>query len=173
MGEKIGHRAAAKVPKPPPAIVFLETKRLIGRATQPPLPVKRLSVDRLRNPAHVVVLPPVRPHLRHAPKASTLDQINRIAEVRPAALLHPALQNLLARPDSMGQRRALFKRVRNRLLKIHIFPGSQSVDRHAHMPVVGRGNKDSVDLLLQDLVIVDMRGGRPLERSLTASQCGP
>ena len=55
-----------------------------------------------------VVLPPVGPHLGNAAQTAALNQVDRIAKVRPAALLHAALQNLLARTHRVGERGAFF-----------------------------------------------------------------
>ena len=77
----------------------------------------------------------------------------------PAALLHAALQDLLAGANRTGEGGAFLDGASDRLFKIDVFAGCQGVDRHAHMPVVGRGDHDGVDLLLQDFAIIHVCGG--------------
>src|SRR5215475_2455739 len=91
--EQIGHRTAAKVPEPAPAVEFLFTERLIRRAAQPLFPIQRLRIYRLCDLPRMIVLPPVRPDLRHSPQAPSLNQVHRVPEMTPAALLHAALKN--------------------------------------------------------------------------------
>ena len=71
-------------------------------------------------------------------EAAALDEIDRVAEVGPAALLHAALQNLLAGADGFREHGAFFKRVRDGLFEIDVFAGGDGVDGHADVPVVGR-----------------------------------
>jgi hypothetical protein len=94
--------------------------------------------------------------LGDAPEATPLNELDGIAKVAPAALLHAALKYLLAGADRTGEGGAFFQGVRDRFFKINIFAGCQGVDRHAHMPVVGRGDKDGVDLLLEDFVKIQV-----------------
>src|SRR5215470_17326336 len=95
----IGHRAAAKIRLPAPQIKFVFAEWLLRRAAKPQLPVESLCVNRLAIFPGVVVLPPIRPYLRNATQATAPYQVYRVAKVSPAALLHSALQNLLAGAD--------------------------------------------------------------------------
>ena len=125
VGEEVGHGASAEVPEPAPAVIFLDAEWLIGSAAEPLLPIELFRVDGFRDPADVVVLPPVSSDLDDPPKASTLDQFDGIAEVGPAALLHAALQDLFAGADGLRQGRAFFEGVGDGLFKIHVFPGGK------------------------------------------------
>src|SRR3954451_11466658 len=86
--EQIGHCATAKVPEPAPVMEFLFVKSLVGSGPEPLLPVQRLYFKRFLRPIPSVVLPPVSPHLHNAAQASSLNQINCVTEMCPAALLH-------------------------------------------------------------------------------------
>src|ERR1700678_2835396 len=92
----MGHRAASKIPEPAPVAKFFWAERLVGGGSEPKLPIERLRVDGLGPPVTVIVLPPVSAHLRDAAQAPSLNQVNRIAKVRPTALLHSTLQNPFA-----------------------------------------------------------------------------
>jgi diadenosine tetraphosphatase ApaH/serine/threonine PP2A family protein phosphatase len=59
----------------------------------------------------------------------------------------------------MGKGRGLLHGVRDWLFQIDVFARCEGIDGHGHMPVVGRGDKDSVELLLENLAIIDV-GGR-------------
>ena len=82
--------------------------------------------------------------------------------MRPAPLLHAALQDLLPAMNRLGQRSSLLDGVGDRLLQVDIFAGCQGVDRHADMPVVRSSDEDSVDILRQDFVVIKMGGREPL-----------
>ncbi len=105
------------------------------------LPIEGLDVDGLGLPAGlVVVLPPIGSHLGYASQAASLDQIDGIAKVSPATLLHAALQNLLAGVNGVGQGGAFLDGVGHRLFQVDVFAGGQRVACHAHVPVV-RGRR--------------------------------
>src|SRR5215467_7791873 len=95
MRAKIGHRAAAEIPEPAPAIEFFFGKSVRRCVAEPLLPIERLCVNGLEIRPRLVILPPIGANLRHTPDASALNQVDRIAEVAPATLLHAALQNFL------------------------------------------------------------------------------
>ena len=159
VGEEIGHRAAAKIPEPAPAVELFFGERLVRSAAEPLLPIEGLGVAGLRSHEKVVVLPPVRSDLRDAPEAAAVNEIDGIAEVAPTALLHAALQNLFTGADRMLECGTFLNGVSDGLFEIDVFAGGQGVDSHAHMPVVGRCDDDGVELLLEDLAIVRMSGG--------------
>ena len=106
----------------------------------------------------MIVLPPIGSDLGYAPQASSLNEIDGIAKVAPAALLHAALQDLLAGADCPAEGGAFLNGVGDRFFKIDVFACCQGVDRHAHMPVVGRGDNDGIDRLLEDCAIIHMGG---------------
>ena len=146
--EEVGHCAATEGPVPTPAIELLCAEGLIGCAPEPLLPVQLRDVHRLWDPVQVVVLPPVSSRLRHSTQRAALNQIDGVAEVAPASLLHAALQNLLARPNRLLQDRAFFERVSYRLFEVDILPCCQGCGCNPDMPVVGRGDDDCVDALV-------------------------
>ena len=119
--EKIGHRAAAKVPIPAPEIEFVFAEGLIGSTPEPLLPVERLCVDGLARPGRQIVLPPIGPHLRHAPEAAALNEIDGVAKMAPTALLHAALQYLLAGAYRTRECRALLDDMGDRFFQINVF----------------------------------------------------
>ena len=65
----------------------------------------------------------------------------------------------------MGEGRGFLHGVSDWLFQIDVFARGESVDGHTHMPVVRRGDKDGVELLLENLVIIDV-GGRDAVRAL-------
>jgi len=85
-----------KFQNPAPSMVLLGSVGLVGRAAEPLLPVELRFVDGPRDPIGSVVLPPVGADLRDLAEGAALDEVDSIAEVSPAALLHAALEDLLA-----------------------------------------------------------------------------
>ena len=158
VGEEVGHGAATKIPEPPPAVELFFADGLIGSAAEPLLPIKDLGIDRSGGHENMIVLPPIGSDLGYAPQASSLNEIDGIAKVAPAALLHAALQDLLAGADCPAEGGAFLNGVGDRFFKIDVFACCQGVDRHAHMPVVGRGDNDGIDRLLEDCAIIHMGG---------------
>ena len=80
--------------------------------------------------------------------------------MRPTALLHSALQNLLAGTHRFGEHRAFLEIVGDRLFQIHVLAGRDRIQRHAEVPVIGGGNDHRIDILVvQDLAVIEMRGG--------------
>ena len=110
----------------------------------------------------MIVLPPIRSHLYHTPEATRLNQIDRVAKMRPTALLHAALQNLFARTDRARECSALVHGVGNRLFQIDVLARRQCIDRHLHVPVVRRRNDDRIDILRQHFPIIKVRRCEPL-----------
>ncbi len=161
MSEEIGHGATARVPKPAPEIESFCVERLLGSAALPLLPIEGLHVDRLERLRCVgeIVLPPIGANLRNAAEAAALNEINGIAKVAPTALLHAALEDLLAGADGSGEGGAFLESVRDWLFEIDVFAGCDGVDSHADVPVVGRGDEDGVELLVEDFAIIDVGGG--------------
>src|SRR5439155_519713 len=94
MGKEIGHGAAAKVPKPAPAVELFFAKGLVGSVAEPLLPIERLDFDGVVFAPRQIVLPPIGADLGNAAEAAALNQIHGIAEMAPTALLHAALQDL-------------------------------------------------------------------------------
>src|SRR5205085_12354039 len=116
--EEVGHGAAAEIPEPAPEIKLFFGVGLSGRAAKPLLPVESLRVYRfvIADPMEIV-LPPVGADLRDATEAAALDEIDSVAEVGPTALLHAALQDLLAGANRLGEGGAFFEGVRDRLFE--------------------------------------------------------
>ena len=54
----------------------------------------------------------------------------------PAALLHAALQDLLAGTNRVRKRGAFFQGMGDRLFQIDVLARRQRIDRHADVPVV-------------------------------------
>jgi len=158
MGEEIGHRAAAKVPKPAPTVELFFAEGLIGSAAEPLLPIERLDVNGSVFAPPEIVLPPIRANLRNAAEAAALNEVYGIAEVAPTALLHPALEDLSAGTDGTSEGRAFLNSMRDRLFQIDIFAGGDGVHGHAHVPMVGRSDDDSVEFLLEELAIIVVDG---------------
>ena len=145
VGEEVGHGTAAEVPKPAPVKEFFFAELLVRCGAEPHLPVEIGGVDGVvgRGPAGVfgvrrlVVLPPVCSDLEDASEVAALDEIDGAAEVRPTALLHAALQDLLAGSHGLGEGDAFFDGVGNWFFKIDIFASAKGVGGHANVPVVG------------------------------------
>src|SRR6202035_3349041 len=87
------------------------------------------------------------------------NQVYRVTEVHPTALLHAALQDLFAGTDGAGERGALLDCVRDRLFEVYIFAGGECIDGHVHVPVIWRGDQDGVELLFEEFAIVGVGGG--------------
>ena len=161
MGEEIGHGATARVPKPAPEIESFCVEWLLGSAALPLLPIEGLHVDGLERLRCVceIVLPPIGTDLRDAAEAAALNEIDGIAKVAPTALLHAALQDLFAGADRAGEGGAFLQGVGDGLFEVDVFAGGESVCGHADVPVVGRGDEDGVELLVEDFAIIDVAGG--------------
>src|SRR5437879_4174826 len=80
----------------------------------------------------------------------------------PAPLLHPALQNLLARPHRLRECGALFNRVGDGLFEEHVFPRLQRLDRHRDMPVIGRRDDHRINGLVENFPVIEMRSRHPI-----------
>src|SRR5215467_3380414 len=145
MSEEIRHSATAEVPIPAPNVKLFFTVGLIRSVAEPPLPIQRLDIHCLAISPPEVVLPPIGPNLRDAPKAASLNQVHGVAKVAPAPLLHPALQNLFCGTDRMGQGSAFFDSVRDRLFQVNILAGGNGIDGHAYVPMVGRRDDNGVE----------------------------
>ena len=141
-------------------IEFFIAEGLVGSSAEPKLPIERLLVNGLRRPIPSVVLPPIGSDLGNAAQAAALNEIDGIAEVSPTALLRAALQNLLAGADGAGESGAFFEGVSDGLFQVDVFAGGQGIGCHAHVPVVGRGDEDGIDLLLEHLAVVQVGGGQ-------------
>ena len=140
-------------------LIFFLAEGLIGSGAEPQLPIERLGVDGFGRPVPMIVLPPIGSHLRDASQAAGLDQVHGVAKVGPTALLHAALQNLLAGTHRAGERGAFLDGVGDRLFQINVFAGGQGIDRHANVPVVGRRDEHGIDVGCEHLAIIQM-GGR-------------
>ena len=159
VGEEIGHGAAAEIPIPTPAMEFFGVEGLIGSAAEPGLPIESLKLDGLTRPVRLVVLPPVGTDLKDAADAAALDEFDGVAEVGPTALLHAALENAVAGADGAGECGAFFEGVGDRLFEVDVLASGEGVVCHADVPVVGRGDEDSVERLVEDLAVVGENGG--------------
>ena len=73
------------------------------------------------------------------------------------ALLESDLHHALGIAHRGDQRRAFFDRVRDGLLAVDVFAGAHTGDGDGHVPVVGRGDHDGVDILtVEDLAVVEV-----------------
>ena len=135
---------------------FFFAESLVRSGSEPKLPIERLRVDGLSGPVAVIVLPPVGSHLRDSSQAASLNQIDSIAKVAPTALLHPALQNPFAGANRARQGCAFFERVSHRLLQIDVLACRQSIDCHAHVPMVRRCNDHRIHILLEHFTIIQV-----------------
>ena len=111
-----------------------------------------------------------------AADTAALNEIDGVAELTPAALLHAALEDPVAGADGVREGFAFFDGVGDGLFEVDVFAGARASQATVHVPVVGGGDEDGVDLLVvEHLAIIQMRGGRPVEavRSFTSSRRGP
>jgi hypothetical protein len=74
----------------------------------------------------------------------------------PTALLHAALQNLLARTNRASQRSAFFDCVGDRLFQINVFARREGIDCHSNVPVIRRRDDHRVNVLREDLSIIQV-----------------
>ncbi len=162
MCAEVGHRTAAEIPEPAPTIEFLFGEWLRRSVAQPLLPVESLCIDWLKVRPRLVVLPPVGADLRNAANASALDEFDGVAKVAPASLLHAALKNALIGTNRVDERRAFFDRVRNWFFEVHVLPGGERGDGHGNVPVIGRADEDSIQLLIEDFAKIHVRSGEAL-----------
>ncbi len=51
------------------------------------------------------------------------------------------------------------RRVGDGLFKVNVFAGGQGIGCHAHVPVVGRGDEDGINLLFKHLAIIQVGSG--------------
>ncbi len=130
VGEEVGHGSAAKVPEPAPVEELFFAEGLVGCVAEPEFPVEVFDLDGAvgAGPAlaafgevGLVILPPVGADLDDFAERSPLDETDRVFEVGPAALLHAALENLLARADGFGEDGAFFEGVGDGFLEVDVF----------------------------------------------------
>ncbi len=159
VGEKIGHRAATEIPELTPDEKFVFAEGLIGCVAEPLLPVERAGVDDLARAMRLVVLPPVGADLGDAAEAAALDEIDGVAEMAPTALLHAALEDLLAGADGFGEDGAFFERVGDGLFEVDVFAGGDGVGGDANVPMIGSRDEDGVELLIEDFFVIDVSAG--------------
>ena len=77
----------------------------------------------------------------------------------PTALLHAALEDLLAAADGFGENCAFFERVRDGLFEVDVFAAGDGVGGDAHVPMIGSRDDDGVELLVEDFFVIDVRCG--------------
>ena len=152
---------------------FLVTEGLVGSGAKPKLPVQRLLIDRFGPPIPPVVLPPIRSHLYNATEAARLNHIDGIVKVRPATLLHAALQNLLAGTNRVSEFGALLDGMGDRLFQIDVLARRQGVDRHGHVPVVRRRDDHCINVLRKNVTIIQVDGCQAVRAFLNGIAVGP
>src|ERR1700744_601874 len=96
-----------------PVLLFI--KWLIGRAAEPALPIQQLCVDAGGGRTAPIILKPIRPDLCDAAQAAALDEGSSALKMRPTALLHAALQDLLRSAHGLNQQLAFFQSMRDGL----------------------------------------------------------
>src|SRR5437879_2308572 len=146
-------------------IEFFVTEGLLGSRSEPKLPIECLRVQGLHRPVALIVLPPIGPDLCNPAETAPVNQLDRIAKVHPAALLHAALQDALAGSNCARECRAFLNGVGDRLFQVDIFPRCQRIDCHAHVPMVRRPDDYCIDVLFQNFTVVQVGRGYPV-RSL-------
>ena len=77
----------------------------------------------------------------------------------PAALLHAALEDVFAGADGFGEEGAFFECVGDGLFEVDVLAGGDGVGGHVDVPVVGGGDEDGVELLVEDFFVVEVSGG--------------
>ena len=157
---EIGDAAAAEVPEMTPLIEPLRPERLIGCGAEPPFPIELFERDR-RIIAGGCVLIPVGVDERDLAEASGIDDLLAEQEMVPASLLRASLDDLLRGFDDPHHFHAFGERVGNRLLDVDVLAGSDRVERHGLVPVIGCADNDRVDgAVIQDPAIVRHLRGR-------------
>ncbi len=80
----------------------------------------------------------------------------------PTALLHAALQNLLAGTNRAGKYGSFLESVGDGLFQIDVFAGRQGVDGHANVPVIRRCDEYGIDVGGEHLTIIQVSSRDPV-----------
>ena len=156
MHHQVGQDAAAKIPEPAPIAKAILIERLLRRIAEKSLPIDRLA-DRcpsLRIMPRLIAVPG-QMHLVNLAELAATDDLSRLLKLRHAALLHADLHDAAVLVLRVDDGRPFGQVVRERLFDIHVLAGGAGVDRHRHVPMVGRGDQHGVDVLaVQQLAIV-------------------
>jgi hypothetical protein len=84
----------------------------------------------------------------HLAEKPFLNQLAGLLEMRPTPLLAAYLHNLSGSPVRIKHLLSAGKRIRNRLLDIHILTRCDCVHQHLGMPMVGSCDQDRIHLLI-------------------------
>ena len=82
--------------------------------------------------------------------------LNGLLELLAGALLATHLQNTVVGPDSSLHGKSLSNGICQRLLYIDILTCIESLDGYKSVPVVGRSNLNSIDILASDKVLIEL-----------------
>ena len=142
----IDHDAARVIGEVPP----IEEKRLalgcpFGR-TDPLIPVDR-SFE-LSFPQRQAVVQPVRADHPYRSQLARTPQVPRLVIQRIAASLHAYLDDSVGSMDNLDHLDAFFGRAAQGLFDIDVLAGSDRIEQHPVMPVLGRGDDHGVDVLV-------------------------
>ena len=131
----------------PPLVEAFGAERLIGRRTEPALPIELLHRYR-RVVAGQGVLIPVGVNESNLSETAGLDNLLPEHPVIPASLLCSCLYDLLRRFDGLDQLDTLGNRVRHRLFDVDVLSGCDRVERDRLVPMIGRADQDGVDFAI-------------------------
>ena len=129
MGKQIGHAAAAKIPEPAPAIKLFFAEGLIRAHPSHIFQSSAWVSTGLGGQVAGCSSATSRFYLGDTSQAAALNQIDRVPEVGPAALLHATLQNLFAGANGLRKGSAFFDGVGDRFFQVDVFAGGEGVTR--------------------------------------------
>ena len=159
MGHQVRKIAAAKIPELPPCPEFHRIERLVGRRSQPGLPVeigrRRLTSGKLIDSSHAVIHEPEGFHKPHDAQGARGDDFFALDVVRPTALLGTGLHDPAALLDGLDLLGTFFEGVRHRFLEIDVLSRRERIDEHLFVPVVGGRDDHGLNIfLIQELAVV-------------------
>ena len=124
--------------------------RPLRGGTEPHVVIKsgrRLAVGRRAEAGHDVAVMP-HPHRHDLADPAAADQLARSLVMRPRALLGPDLNDPVVPPGDVDHPAPLARKQRERFLDIHVLARRTGQHRHERMPVVGRRDHHSVNVVV-------------------------
>src|SRR5262249_42766437 len=147
----------AKIPEEPPAPVFQIVEWLIRRAAKPCLPVEIPRIDFSFRSMLCVILEPPGLYGGNLPEPGAVNELLREDVVIPTPLLGPRCDDAFRRLHALDQPIAFFEPVCDWFFAIDVLACVYRIERHLRVPVIGRSDHHSVDILAiqQPAVVVE------------------
>ena len=171
--QEIADDAGRPRPVAAPAVVDVRVEGVLALRAAPGFPVEHLAGDDLGldlvEPLAVLRVAAIaRLRERRMADLAGRDELLRLAVLGVHHVLRADLQDLLVGVDHATQVQRVLDPHRQGLLDVDVLARHDRVDRHRHVPVLGRGDEHGVDVLArQELVVVAI--GRDIDLLLLAA----